>query len=134
LAAALQALLDGPAPLPERDPVTAMAEILAGVPVAARQRLAGSIANDLGTQSQALAVALDAGNAAGAISALHALTGVAATLGLTALADRCRFAEAVLAHADPARCGWILPMIRAATETARVQIATVTATDQSAAS
>jgi PAS domain S-box-containing protein len=134
LAERLQALLDRPPPPPERDPVAAMTEVLAGVPAAARQRLAGSIASDLGTQSLALAAALAGGNGAAAAAALHALAGVAATLGLAALADRCRFAEALLAHADPARCGWLVAMIKAATDAARVQIAAVTTSAIGAAS
>lgn len=129
LAERLQALLDGPPPPPERDPIAAMTDVLAGVPVAARQRLAGSIASDLDTQSQALAAALDVGDAASAAAALHALTGVAATLGLASLADRCRFAEALLAHTDPARCGWMIVMIRTATDTAQAQIAKVITTN-----
>jgi CheY-like chemotaxis protein len=133
LADRLQGLLDRPAPPAQRDPVDAMTEVLAGLPAAARQRLAGSIASDLGAQSQALAAALDAGDAVAAATALHALTGVAATLGLASLADRCRFAEATLAHADPARCGWMVPMIKSATDAARVQIAAVTTTGASAA-
>lgn len=133
LAERLQTLLNAPAPPPEHDPVATMTEVLAGVPVAARQRLAGSITTDLDSQSRALTVALDASDGAAAAAALHALTGVAATLGLASLADRCRFAEAMLAHANPARCGWMVAMIRTATEAAQVQIAAVTATDPSSA-
>lgn len=133
LAERLQGLLDRPMAQMERDPIDAMTEVLAGLPTAARQRLAGSIASDLATQSQALALALDEGNGAAAAAALHALTGVAATLGLASLADRCRFAEAMLAHADPGRCGWMVAMIKTATDAARVQIAAVTASDESAA-
>jgi HPt (histidine-containing phosphotransfer) domain-containing protein len=104
-----------------------MTEILAGLPAAARQRLAGSIAADIAQQSQALAAAIDTGNGDAAAAALHALAGVAATLGHAPLASRCRFAETVLAHAATARCGWLVGMIKHATETARVQIAVVTA-------
>jgi PAS domain S-box-containing protein len=129
LATGLQALLDRAPPAAERSPVDAMADVLAGLPASARERLAISIAADLDSQSQALAKALAHADSDGAAAALHALAGVAATIGLASLAARCRFAEATLAHADPARCGWMVAMIGAATEAARAQIATVTTID-----
>lgn len=126
LADHLRAVLEGPQPPVDRDPIDAMIEVLEGLPAAARLRLAAGITSDLAKQSDALAAAISSGDSAAAAAALHALTGVAATLGHAPLAARCRFAEMVLSHATIARCGWLLPMISRATEAARLQIAAVT--------
>jgi PAS domain S-box-containing protein len=134
LAERLRAALERPILSADRDPVETMKDVLDGVPEAARQRLAGSIASDLAQQSKALTKAMADSDGKAAAAALHALAGVAMTIGHNVLADRCRFAEAVLEKSTPDRTGWLAPMIDEAIAAAQLQIKAVTSANAGAVS
>lgn len=134
LAERLRAALERPVSSTDRDPIEAMKDVLDGVPAAARQRLAGSITADLEQQSAALTKALADTDGNAAAAALHALAGVAMTIGHNILADRCRFAEAVLQKSTPGRCGWLAPMIDEAISAAQLQIKAATSACEGAGS
>jgi response regulator RpfG family c-di-GMP phosphodiesterase len=134
LAERLRAALERPILSADRDPVETMKDVLDGVPEAARQRLAGSIASDLAQRSKALTKALSDSDGKAAAAALHALAGVAMTIGHNVLADRCRFAEAVLEKSTPDRTGWLAPMIDEAIAAAQLQITAVTSASAGAVS
>jgi hypothetical protein len=90
--------------------------LLASLPAAARGGLAASVAADVIGQYQALATALAQQDGDAARRALHALAGLAHTLGDTPLAARCCFGEALLQAADPALCRWLGPAMQDETD------------------
>lgn len=105
LVARLQDALARPRAAMEAGP--APAALLTSLPAAVRGRLAESAAADMARLAAALDVALADGDGGGAQAALHALAGVASTLGDGSLAARCAFAEALLQAADIADCRWL---------------------------
>lgn len=117
-------VLARPAAGDEPDPDLALQAVLASLPGAARAALATSVAADLAGQYQALATALALQDRDAAGRALHALAGLAHTLGDAALAARCGFGEALLVVADPAACHWLAPAMQVQTDAVRRRVAT----------
>ncbi len=118
LAAVLAPLLAAPRAVDEPDAVAALAALFTALPPAARQRLAASAAGDIGAQGDAITAALRAGDGAAARTGLHALKGVAQTLGDATLAALCACGEASLERIAPEDCGWLGDRIaRAVAET-----------------
>lgn len=89
-----------PAPRLAADPLAGLPETLAG-------RLADSFRDEAGHLEARIAAALAADDGAGARTALHALKGVAASLGAGPLADMARFAVALLDRQPPAAVPWL---------------------------
>ncbi len=117
LAESLRLLLARPAAADTPDPSIALQALLASLPAAARAGLANSVANDLQQQSLALVTALEDHDRGTAQRALHALAGLAHTLGDTSLAARCGFGETLLQTAQPGQCQWLGVAMQAETET-----------------
>ncbi len=116
LTSCLAAMLARPAAADDPDPAAALQALLASLPAAARAGLAASVAADLAGQCQALDTALAQLDADAARRALHALAGLAHTLGDAALAARCGFGEALVQVADPAHCQWLGPAMQVETD------------------
>jgi PAS domain S-box-containing protein len=108
----------------EPDPAIAFQALLASLPSAARAGLAKSVGIDVEQQSLALVKALAQNDRGMAQRALHALAGLAHTLGDTSLAARCAFGEALLETIDPVLCQWLGEAIQAETETVLRRVAT----------
>ena len=89
LAAVLAPLLAAPRGVDEPDPVAALAALFGALPPASRHRLATSAARDIAAQGDAITAARWAGDAVAAQAGLHALKGVAQTLGDATLAGLC---------------------------------------------
>ena len=128
LAESLEAMLARPACSDEPDPAIALQALLASLPATARAGLAKSVGTDVKQQSQALIAALEHNDRDTAHRALHALAGLAHTLGDASLAARCAFGEALLDAVDPAHCQWLGAAMQAETETVLQRITAALAT------
>ncbi len=123
LAAVLVPLLAAPRAVDDTDPVAALTALFAALPPSARLRLAASAGKDIGLQGVAIAAALASGDVAAARTGLHALKGVAQTLGDAALAGLCACGEASLEQIAPADCGWLADRLAGAIAAATARIA-----------
>jgi CheY-like chemotaxis protein len=89
------------------DTATATSLALAAIPAALRPRLADSARRDLAQLAAAIDNALANGNASGASMALHALRGVAQTLGAADLAAMTNFAEGLIDAVGAEQSRWL---------------------------
>lgn len=126
LAEGVGAMLAQPAASPEPDPDPAMAlqALLASLPGAARAGLARSVGADVQRQTAALIAALAQQDRIAAQRALHALAGLAHTLGDTPLAARCGFGEALVQVTDPGLCQWLGAAMHAETDLVLQRVST----------
>jgi PAS domain S-box-containing protein len=124
LCTGLTAILARPPVSDDPDPAVALQALLTSLPGAARAGLASSVVADVARQSDALAAGLAQADRAAAQAALHALAGLAHTLGDTPLATRCGFGEALVQVADPALCRWLATAIQRETDAVLLRVAT----------
>ncbi len=97
------------------DTATATSLALAAIPASLRPRLADSARRDLAQLASAIDSALANGDAAGASMALHALRGVAQTLGAADLAAMTNFAEGLIDAVGTEQSRWLGDIIVDAT-------------------
>lgn len=97
-----------------RPPPRAAADPLAGVPADLAGRLAASFRAEAGQLAERIAAALAADDAAAARTAIHALKGIAASLGAARLTGKARFALALLEQVSPAAVPWLAAGLSAA--------------------
>ena len=133
LAEALGPMLVRPAASDDPDPAISLQALLASLPSAARTGLARSTGADVERQSAALVTALEQQDRITAQRALHALAGLAHTLGDTPLAARCGFGEALVQAVDPGLCQWLGAAMQAETDAVQQRVATALARMEAAA-
>jgi CheY-like chemotaxis protein len=108
--------------LPAMPPAAAAAPLLAQLPAAARKRLAASVHRDLPRLSGELAAALAGNDSAAAARVLHAIKGLAGSIGEAVLAQWCSFGEQLLVAVAPEHCRWIAAVVAGAAAEALVRI------------